>query len=147
MDFALDRYRGRVNSQPFTEGTFHNDSTKTTMPDEPREYVFFLDYDEEYDATNVFAAVTNYGLYGDSREHYGIDKEPGNLFRDPNAKYIQGATELEGFGAVFFHDDSGVNWCGASREYLGPEIPEAVARKLHPRLFERIDTVTDHQPA
>lgn len=118
--------------------------------DTPRKYRFFLDYSEEPEmknpSINVFAAVTNYGLYGGNTEHYGIDKEPSDLFRDPNARLIQGGTELEGLGAVFFHDNSGTNWCGASLDALGPEIPEAVARKLHPRLFERIDS-EDKQPA
>jgi len=109
------------------------------MSNTPPEYRFFLDYDEEHDTTNVFAAVTNHGLYGDNAEEYGIDKEPGDIFRDPIAKQIKGSTELEGLRAVFCQDNSSTNWVGASREHLGPEIPETVARKLHPKLFERID--------
>lgn len=104
-----------------------------------QNYVYFLDHDEEHDATNVFAAFTNYGLHGDSHDHYGIDKAPSDPFRDPRAISILGGTELQGFGAVFTKDNSPVSFVGANRECLGPEIPEAVARKLHPVLFERID--------
>mgnify|MGYP006295942823 CR=1 FL=1 len=108
------------------------------MLEKPDEYQYFLDIDESGNV-NVFAAVTNYGLYGSNTDGYGLDKGPGELFRDPNARYLRGGTELEGFGAVFHRDNSGVNWTGAAREYLGPRVPESVARRLHPRLFERID--------
>lgn len=106
------------------------------MIQKPDEYQFFLEVDE-HGNKNVFAAVTNYGLFGENTERY--TGGPGELFRDPNAKHIRGGTELEGLGAVFYHDNSEVNWTGASREFLGPRIPESVARQLHPRLFERID--------
>jgi hypothetical protein len=114
------------------------------MPDSPPDYVFFLDHDEEAGCTNIYAAVTNYGLYGESTENW--TGEAGEPFRNPNAKLIRGGSEFEGLGATFFRDNSGVSWCGANREHLGPELPEAVARKLHPRLFERIEKA-ESEPA
>ena len=107
------------------------------MPDNPREFRYFLDYDKETDSTNVFAAITNYGLYRDEKALWtgtGGAEEPA---REPS-RHHRKAT-MEGFGATFFRDNSGVSWCGAAREALGPEIPESVARKLHPRLFERME--------
>jgi len=103
------------------------------MSDEPPEFRYFLDYDEEEDALNVFAAVTNYGLYvhGSDRTYY--TGEAG----EPVSK--TGNTPMEGYGATFSQDNSGVSWYGASREALGPEIPEGAARKIHPQLFERMN--------
>lgn len=102
------------------------------MPESPPEYRFFLDYDEETESVNVFAAVTNYGLYGQDESHWTSESP-----EDPALDYDEEG--IEGFGATFFRDNSGVSWCGGSRDALGPEIPEPVARKLHPRLFERIE--------
>ena len=108
------------------------------MPaEEPKKFRYFLDYDEETNSTNVFAAVTNFGMFGYKTEKYGIEKDPEDLFRDPNARLIQGGTELSGYGAVFPRDNSSVNWCGANPDVLGPEVPEDKARKIHPTLFKR----------
>lgn len=108
------------------------------MPDpndpRPEDYVYFLDYDEDTGAVNVFAAVTNRGLFGENTERY--TGAPDEVFLDDRP--IDTA-ELEGFGAVFSRDNSGVCWTGADLNCLGPRIPEAVARRLHPRLFERIE--------
>lgn len=98
------------------------------------DYVYFLDYDEETSAVNVFAAVTNRGLLGDSTERH--TSAPAEVFLDDRP--IETA-ELGGFGAIFFRDNSGVCWISADLKCLGPRIPEAVARTLHPRLFERIE--------
>jgi len=100
----------------------------------PEGYVYFLDYDEETSAVNVFAAVTNRGLFGDNTERY--TGGPNEVFRD--RRPIRTA-ELEGFGAVFSRSNSGVCWTGANPECLGPRIPEALARRLHPQLYERIE--------
>ena len=106
------------------------------MPDTPREFRYFLDYDKETDSTNVFAAVTNYGLYGDEK---GFWTGTGGAEEPVRPPIPHRKAELRGYGATFFRDNSDVSWCGAAREALGPEIPEAVARKLHPRLFERME--------
>lgn len=97
------------------------------------DFVFFLDYDEEHDALNVFAAATN-AAYNE-RMATGSPEEP---YRDPDDGMY------EGYGAVYFHDDSGVNWISASPEYVGPRIPEGAARKIHPRLFQRIKQVEEN---
>jgi len=100
------------------------------MPDQPGGFRYFLDYDEERDALNIFAAVTNYGLYGDDRAHW-TSEDPG----DPVGNGI--TTPFEGYGATFPCDNSAVGWCGAHPDALGPEVPEGAARKIHPMLFER----------
>lgn len=107
------------------------------MPESPPEYRFFLDYDEETESVNVFAAVTNYGLYGENSEKW--TGEAGEPVEPTYAGIPDRGREMEGFGAVFFRDNSATNWTGAAREFVGPELPKAVARKLHPRLFERIE--------
>lgn len=108
------------------------------MPDPddpgPEGYAYFLDYNGGTSAINVFAAVTNRGLFGDDTERY--TGGPDEVFLDDRP--IDTA-ELEGFGAVFSRDNSGICWTGADLSCLGPRIPEAVARRLHPRLFERIE--------
>jgi len=105
--------------------------------DTPREWVFFIDHEEETDSLNVFAAVTNYGMFGYNTPEYGVNKQPEAAFRHPAQGYPCYG-QFEGYGATFFHDNSGVSWCGAARECLGAEIPEKAARKIHPRLFERM---------
>jgi hypothetical protein len=109
------------------------------MPNESTpEFRYFLDYDEETDSLNIFAAVTNYGLYGeDATYRQGDPKDPVNS---------TGHTDMEGYGATFFRDNSGVSWCGAVREALGSEVPEPIARKIHPRLFERMEADKEHAP-
>jgi len=101
------------------------------MPDHPQRFRYFLDYDEEHNALNIFAAVTNYGLFGENQTYWDSDDPEDlpitNTFTNP----------FEGYGATFPRDDSGVSWCGANRDALGPEVPEGVARKIHPTLFER----------
>ncbi|ABC43993.1 hypothetical protein [Salinibacter ruber] len=108
------------------------------MPDpndsEPEGYAYFLDYDKDTGAANVFAAVTNRGLFGDNTERY--TGAPDEVFLDDRPV---GTAELEGFGAVFSRDNSGICWTGADLNCLGPRTPEAVARQIHPRLFERIE--------
>ncbi|MCS3698402.1 hypothetical protein [Salinibacter ruber] len=82
----------------------------------------------------MFAAVTNRGLFGDDTEQY--TGAPDEVFLGDRPV---DTAELEGFGAVFFPDNSGVCWTGADLSCLGPRIPEAVSRRFHPRLFERIE--------
>ncbi|MCS3651085.1 hypothetical protein GGQ08_003062 [Salinibacter ruber] len=108
------------------------------MPDPndsgPEGYAYFLDYDKDTGAANVFAVITNRGLFGDNTERY--TGGPDEVFLDDRPV---GTAELEGFGAVFSRDNSGICWTGADLNCLGPRIPEAVARQIHPRLFERIE--------
>jgi len=107
--------------------------------DTPRDFVYFIDYDKETGAVNVFAAVTNYGMFGHNTPEYGINKQPEAAFRHPAPGYRHHG-QFEGYGATFPRDNSSVSWCGAVREALGPEIPRRVAEKIHPRLFERMES-------
>ncbi len=107
--------------------------TDTNSPG-PEGYAYFLDYDGGTGAVNVFAAVTNRGLFGDNTERY--TGAPDEVFLHDRPV---DTAELEGFGAVFSRGNSGVCWTGADPSCLGPRIPEAVARQIHPRLFERIE--------
>jgi hypothetical protein len=49
--------------------------------------------------------------------------------------------KLEGYSAVYEHADSAVCWGSASLGYLRDNtrrIPEALARQIHPALFQRM---------
>ena len=50
--------------------------------------------------------------------------------------------ETEGLGAVYFEPNSPVAHTSADRVYFGQckRIPEVLARKIHPALFERLDS-------
>jgi hypothetical protein len=53
-----------------------------------------------------------------------------------------GGGHCEALAAVFGHANSGVNVCGVADDYLREKctrIDEALARKLHPALFARLD--------
>lgn len=49
---------------------------------------------------------------------------------------------IDAIGAVYYHPNSDVATTGVSRDYLRKRtvrVPEALARKLHPALFEVLD--------
>jgi|ERR1035437_6991370 hypothetical protein len=53
-----------------------------------------------------------------------------------------GDIKSECIGAVYFHRNSAVCCCSASWDYLRENcrrIPESLARRIHPALFERLD--------
>ncbi len=62
----------------------------------------------------------------------------GNVF----ALFDNGTTQLEGLGAIFEWPNSPVAATGVSWKFLRKNckrISEARARKIHPRLFARLD--------
>lgn len=72
------------------------------------------------------------------REHKGHSGTVAALFVYEGMDRMQ----PEGLAALFSRPDSPVASTGFSWEYLyekGKRIPEALARKIHPKLFERLD--------
>ena len=77
------------------------------------------------------------------REHRG---HSGNVFAAfdcmGNGRFYNPATgNMEGLGGIFEYADSPVGSTAASPAFLRQckRIPEALARSIHPSLFERLD--------
>jgi len=115
------------------EGTFSG-TPPSDLEENPPDFRYFLDYDEEHDALNVAALATNTGLY-DEKEKYWT----GEAHEIYHTGQFSIATPSEGLVPTFFRSNSGVSWSGVDPDALGPEIQRDLAEKIHPRLFERID--------
>jgi len=109
-----------------------SDTPPSDLEENPPTFRYFLDYDEENDALNVAALVTNKGLF----------EKPEYWTGDGHEVHYDGQFAIdapcEGLVATFFCDNSGVSWSGVNPDVLGPEIQRDLAEKIHPRLFERI---------
>ncbi|HEX8838171.1 MAG TPA: hypothetical protein VF748_14615 [Candidatus Acidoferrum sp.] len=63
------------------------------------------------------------------------------LFTEPD-RWRHNGGNIEALLATFYYKNSDVSLGSVSRVYLQRKckrVPEALARKLHPRLFERLD--------
>jgi hypothetical protein len=67
------------------------------------------------------------------------DQEDSAFAVRPESRRRRSDGLVEGFASTFDRPNSPVDWVPIDPARLGEEIPEEEARKLHPRLFERLE--------